>query len=127
MRARPLRSAIVATLLLAGADAAIAQTSTASPSGDSDRTRPHDQYNVPPPPGYKPPTGRFVQTDREREEDDRYSRAAERWAAANCVADRRSNVAAGAVTRASPDWSSPCRSTLGSGSLEGGHDRPAGL
>lgn len=97
MLARPRRSATLAMLLLASANAALAQTSTASSSGESDRTRQHDQYNVPPPPGYKPPPGRFVQTDREREEDDRYSRAAERWAAANCVADRRSNVAAGAV------------------------------
>lgn len=95
MLASPLRSATILTLLIAWGNAAIAQTSTASSSSRAEGRS--EQYNVPPPPGYKPPSGRFVQSDREREEDDRYSREAERWAAANCIADRRSNVTAGAV------------------------------
>ena len=95
MTVRPFCRATTLTLLLACGNAAIAQTSTAS---SSSRTEAYgEQYNVPPPPGYKTSPGRFVQSDREREEDDRYSREAERWAAANCIADRRSNVAVGAV------------------------------
>jgi hypothetical protein len=95
MPASPVRCTTILTLLLACGNPAIAQTST--PSSSSPTEGRSEQYNVPPPPGYKPPPGRFVQSDREREEDDRYSREAERWAAENCIADRRSNIAAGAV------------------------------
>ena len=95
MTASPVRCTTILTLLLACGNPAIAQTST--PSSSSPTEGRSEQYNVPPPPGYKPPPGRFVQSDREREEDDRYSREAERWAAENCIADRRSNIAAGAV------------------------------
>lgn len=107
MPASPVRCTTILTLLLACGNPAIAQTST--PSSSSPTEGRSEQYNVPPPPGYKPPPGRFVQSDREREEDDRYSREAERWAAENCIADRRSNIAAGAVAgsaiarNASPD------------------------
>ena len=75
MPASPVRCTTILTLLLACGNPAIAQTST--PSSSSPTEGRSEQYNVPPPPGYKPPPGRFVQSDREREEDDRYSREAD--------------------------------------------------
>jgi hypothetical protein len=59
------------------------------------QTPPDGHYNVPPPPGYQP--GADERSPQAREEDDRYSYEAERWAAANCVAQRANNTASGAI------------------------------
>ncbi len=92
------RATICGTILLACASAATAQNSAAPPTAQAgEASNRNQQYNVPPPSDYKPAPGRYVQSDRDQAEDDRYSREAERWAAANCVAERRDNATAGAV------------------------------
>ena len=58
---------------------------------------PQGAYNVPPPPGYQPGDDRDESSDRARQQDQRYSYEAERWAAQNCIAQRANNGAAGAV------------------------------
>ncbi len=79
------RALIMGASLLVSAGAASAQNSGSQ------------QYNVPPPTGYQSQSGRYVQTDRAQAEDDQYREAAERWAAENCVAQRRENTTAGTV------------------------------
>jgi hypothetical protein len=54
-------------------------------------------YNVPPPPGYQASDAAAEESPQAREQDERYSYEAERWAAANCVAAHQNNTAAGAV------------------------------
>jgi hypothetical protein len=73
-----------------------------APGADQDRQGSYDQnpsgsYNVQPPPGYQPDQDSDDSSPQGRDEDDRYSYAAERWAADNCVAQRANNTAAGAV------------------------------
>jgi hypothetical protein len=55
------------------------------------------QYNVPPPPGYTASDAQYEESAQAREQDERYSYAAEQWAAANCVRQRENSTAAGAV------------------------------
>jgi hypothetical protein len=52
---------------------------------------------VPPPPGYQPGDDRYRNSPEARQQDDRYSYAAEQWAAQNCVAQRHNNTTAGVV------------------------------
>ncbi|HLK23929.1 MAG TPA: hypothetical protein VKT30_04655 [Caulobacteraceae bacterium] len=54
-------------------------------------------YNMPPPEGYSAEDQRYDESQQAREEDERYSYEAERWAAANCIAARENSTAAGAV------------------------------
>ncbi len=77
------------------------------------------RYNVPPPPGYQPNDARLDSSAQAREEDDRYSYEAERWAARNCVADRADRATAGAVI------GGLLGAVVGSG-LAGRHDRALG-
>ena len=53
------------------------------------------RYNVQPPPGYQP--GPDDRSPQARDQDDRYSYDAERWAANNCMAQRANNTASGAI------------------------------
>ncbi|MFI4973933.1 MAG: hypothetical protein ACHP84_05275 [Caulobacterales bacterium] len=54
-------------------------------------------YNVPPPPGYQRQDAGDEESPEARQQDQRYSYEAERWAARNCVEQRQNNTAAGAV------------------------------
>jgi hypothetical protein len=58
---------------------------------------PQGQYNVPPPPGYQPGQDQDDVSPQAREQDERYSYEAERWAEENCIEQRENNTAAGAV------------------------------
>ncbi|WP_223799935.1 hypothetical protein [Sphingomonas nostoxanthinifaciens] len=79
-------------------------------------TTPAPQYNVPPPPGYQTGSARYVQSERDRVEDDGYAAAAERWASANCIAERKDNATAGAVIGG-------LIGALAGTGLAGGHDQ----
>jgi hypothetical protein len=77
-------------------------------------------YNVPPPPGYQPGADQADTSPQARDQDDRYSYAAERWAAQNCVAQRANDTAAGVVI------GGILGALIGSG-LSGRYDRGAGI
>ncbi|MDR3511807.1 MAG: glycine zipper 2TM domain-containing protein [Caulobacteraceae bacterium] len=75
--------------------------------------------NVAPPEGYDARSGRYDASPAARAEDERYARAAERWAMESCVDQRENNRAAGAVI------GGVLGAILGS-SVAGRHDRGAG-
>lgn len=77
------------------------------------------QYNVPPPPGYDPADARYDQSPQARDEDERYSYAAEQWAARNCVEAHARDTTAGVVI------GGILGAVIGSG-LAGRYDRGAG-
>lgn len=89
------------------------------PQGAYDQGPP-GQYSVPPPQGYQPDDDRYETSPQARQEDERYSYEAERWAAANCVQQRANNTAAGTVI------GGILGALVGSG-LSGRHDRGAGI
>jgi hypothetical protein len=78
------------------------------------------QYNVPPPPGYQPGQDQEDASPQAREQDERYSYAAEQWAAQNCVAAHARDTTAGAVI------GGILGAIIGSG-LSGRYDRGAGM
>jgi hypothetical protein len=55
------------------------------------------RYNVPPPAGYGPNDYNQDNSPQARQEDARYSYAAEQWAAQNCIQQQQNATAAGAV------------------------------
>jgi hypothetical protein len=67
------------------------------PGAYAGQAPPPGQYNVPPPPGYQPGDDQNETSPQAREEDERYSYEAERWAARNCVAQRQADTTAGVV------------------------------
>ena len=89
-------AAYFGSIMLAVAGAASAQNpappSAPAPGGDHAQ-----QYNVPPPPGYRSLPGRYVETEAERQEDELYVHDAEEWAAENCIAQKKDRATAGAV------------------------------
>ena len=117
--------------------AALAVTASAAPPAlaQPDYPPPPDRGYGPPPgysPGYAygdtdvaPPEGyddryrSYDFSDRARDEDARYSASVQRWAADNCINERNSNAAAGAVI------GGIFGAIIGS-SVAGRHDRAAG-
>lgn len=95
------RTIILATAFVATGISAAASAQNSSPVAPPQRqasaSGQDGQYSVPPPAGYRPEGGRYAGPDRDRDDDDLFSREAERWAAENCIAERRGNAAAGAV------------------------------
>lgn len=107
----------IAALTLSGGGSALAQP--ASPDGAASGAD-QPRYNVPPPPGYQPGDDQDETSPQAREDDQRYSYQAERWAAQNCIAQRENNTAAGAVI------GGVLGAIIGSG-LAGRYDRGAGI
>ena len=98
MMHRNLRITAAALSLAAlTAGSALAQAGPPGPPPGPPPGAPPGQYNVPPPPGYQPGDSQYDTSAQARAEDDRYSYAAEQWAAQNCVAQRANNTAAGTV------------------------------
>ncbi|HLI66480.1 MAG TPA: hypothetical protein VKU90_08960 [Caulobacteraceae bacterium] len=75
--------------------------------------------SVQPPPGYEARDASEDNSPQAREEDQRYSYAAERWAAENCIAAHQNGTAAGAVI------GGIFGAVIGAG-IAGPHDRGAG-
>jgi hypothetical protein len=90
------------------------------PPPPPDQTYQGGPYNVPPPPGYSPDAAQYDQSAEARDQDDRYSYEAERWAAANCIAERENSTAAGAVIGG-------ILGAIIGGSAAGRYDRGAGI
>jgi hypothetical protein len=67
--------------------------------GPGDNGPPPDEghYSVPPPEGYDASVDQDDSSPQARDQDERYSYAAERWAARNCVVQHQNDVAAGVV------------------------------
>jgi hypothetical protein len=128
MLRRGLRTTAIALALAATALGASGPTlaQPASPSPGPDQPPPpgagqdQGQYNVPPPPGYQPGDAQQEASPQAREQDQRFSYEAERWAARNCVAQHANNTVAGTVIGG----------VLGAiigGGLAGRYDRGAGI
>lgn len=112
---RAAAAVAVAAMALSGAGGTFAQ-----PAGpDNNPPPPPARYNVPPPDGYQPGDDQTENSAQAREEDQRYSYEAERWAERNCVAQRANNAATGAVI------GGVLGAILGS-SLSGRYDRAGG-
>ena len=77
-------------------------------------------YNVPPPQGYSADDRAYDQSQAARAADDRYSYAAEQWAAANCIAEHQNSTAAGAVIGG-------ILGAIAGGAIAGPYDRGAGI
>ena len=90
------------------------------PGGDPYAPPGGGSYNMPPPPGYQPGDNRDDASPQARDEDQRYSYAAEQWAAQNCVAQRAENSTTGAVIGG-------LLGALVGGGLAGRRDRGVGI
>ena len=77
-------------------------------------------YNMPPPAGMQASDMAAESSQQARAQDDRYSYAADQWAAQNCAAQRADNTAAGAVIGG-------LLGAVAGGGLAGRHDRGAGI
>jgi uncharacterized protein YcfJ len=111
--------ALAAATALTGVAPAWAQDGYGPPP-PPDQSYQGGPYNVPPPPGYSPDAAQYDQSADARAQDDRYSYEAERWAAANCIAQRENSTAAGAVIGG-------ILGAIVGGAAAGRYDRGAGI
>jgi uncharacterized protein YcfJ len=111
--------ALAAATALTGAAPAWAQDGYGPPP-PPDQGYQGGPYNVPPPPGYSQNDAQYADSAQAREQDDRYSYAAEQWAQANCVQQRENSTAAGAVIGG-------ILGAIVGGAAAGRYDRGAGI